>query len=77
MTPTKIYRLDTSQWSTERIVFLIAGIFVILSVILGFIVHPGFYYATAFFGSMLVFFSLTGYCPMAILVDSIIQKHKR
>lgn len=73
---SKIYRLDTSKWNVERSVFLVAGIFVAVSVLLGMIIHAGFFWFTLFVGSMLVFFALTGYCPMAILIDRILNKKK-
>ena len=70
MSHSSLYRLDRSRWSVERIVFLIAGIFVAAFESLGLWVHPGFHYAALFVGGMLVFFALTGWCPMAILVDT-------
>lgn len=70
MPHSSLYRLDRSSWSVERTVFLIAGIFVATFELLGLLVHPGFHYAALFVGGMLIFFSLTGWCPMAILVDT-------
>lgn len=66
-----MYKLNTSKWSVERAVYLVAGIFVLGSVILGCIVHEYFLYFTAFVGAMLINFSLTGWCPMAILLDKV------
>lgn len=74
MSQKNMYRLDISRWSVERCIFLIAGMLVALFSILGFILNPAFHYASLFVAGMLVFFSLTGYCPMAILVDTILKK---
>lgn len=63
-----MYRADTKSWYLERLIRLIAGIFVLGSVVLGFLVHPGFFYFTGFVGLMLIIFSLTGFCPMAIIL---------
>lgn len=76
MKPSNIYRLDISKWSVERTVFLVAGIFVAVSVVFGMTIHAGFLWFTLFVGSMLIFFALTGYCPMAILVDRMLNKKK-
>lgn len=64
-----MYKLNTSKWSVERAVYLVAGIFVLGSVVLGFVVHEYFLYFTGFVGAMLINFSLTGWCPMAILLE--------
>lgn len=70
------YRLDITQWNVERFIFLIAGLFVVTFSILGAIVHPNFHYASLFVGGMLVFFALTGYCPMAIFVSAFLNRHR-
>lgn len=74
MSHSPLYRMDQSRWSVERIVFLVAGILVAGCSALGLLVHPGFHYATLFVGGMLAFFALTGYCPLAILIDTIQKK---
>ena len=77
MSHSSLYRLDRSHWSVERIVFLIAGILVAALTSLGLWVHPGFHYAALFIGGMLIFFALTGYCPMAILVNTLQKKYSK
>ena len=72
----KMYRLPTHQWFLERMIYLIAGIFVVGSVALGHYVSPYFYLFTAFVGLMLINFALTGYCPMAILLHNCRIKEK-
>ena len=42
----------------------IAGTFVLLSLALGYWLHPGWYLFTAFVGANLLQSSLTGWCPM-------------
>lgn len=42
----------------------IAGLFVVLSLALGYYVHPGFYLFTAFVGLNLLQSAFTRWCPM-------------
>jgi hypothetical protein len=62
-----MYIADTRTWYLERIIRLIAGIFVAGSVALGFLVSPKWFYFSGFVGVMLVIFALTGFCPMSII----------
>lgn len=48
----------------ERALRLIAGAFVIASVLLGMYVHTGFLWFTVFVGANLFQSSLTNWCPM-------------
>lgn len=48
----------------DTIIRRIAGIFIIVSVILGWTVHPYFYFFTAFVGFNLLQSSITGFCPL-------------
>lgn len=48
----------------DRVLRGIAGLFVVLSVGLGYWVHPGFFGFTAFVGLNLVQSAFTGWCPM-------------
>ena len=52
----------------ERQVFAIAGLLVLLGVVLGFQVYPGWFGLSAFVGAGLMIAGLTGFCPMAILL---------
>ena len=54
--------------SIERLLRLIAGLFVMLSVALGWWVHPGFYLFTAFVGLNLFQSAFTNWCPMMWLL---------
>ena len=49
----------------------IAGVFVLLSVGLGYWVHPGFYLFTAFVGLNLLQSAFTKKCPMISLLRSL------
>lgn len=46
----------------------IAGSFVLLSLALGWWVHPGFYLFTAFVGLNLLQSGFTGWCPMMTIL---------
>lgn len=50
--------------SLERMLRMIAGSFVLLSVALGYWVHPGWYAFTAFIGLNLLQSAFTNWCPM-------------
>ncbi len=65
------YRLSVHFWSVERAVFLVAGIFIVISLCLGMWWNENFFYFSLFVGGMLIQFSLTGYCPMASIVRKI------
>jgi Protein of unknown function (DUF2892) len=47
---------------------LIAGAFVVLSVLLGMYVHPGFLWFTAFVGANLFQSAFTNWCPMMTIL---------
>jgi hypothetical protein len=51
--------MDVNRWLR-----LIAGLFVLASVVLGFLVSPKFYYFTAFVGLNLFQSAFTNWCPM-------------
>ena len=63
-----MYIANSKTWYLERLIRLVAGIFVLGSVLLGLFVHPGFFYFTGFVGIMLMIFALTGFCPMSIIL---------
>jgi DUF2892 family protein len=50
--------------SIERYLRLIAGFFVMLSVALGYWVHPAWFLFTVFVGANLFQSAFTGWCPM-------------
>jgi len=63
-----MYIANSKTWYLERLIRLVAGIFVLGSVLLGLFVHAGFFYFTGLVGLMLVIFALTGFCPMSIIL---------
>jgi hypothetical protein len=48
----------------EPMLRLIAGVFVVASVLLGLYVHPGFLWFTVFVGANLFQSAFTNWCPM-------------
>ncbi len=60
--------------SIERIVFAVAGAFVLISVILGYYVSPWFLLFTGFVGLNLFQSAFTGFCPLASILKKIGQK---
>jgi hypothetical protein len=54
--------------SIERIVFAVAGLFVLVSVVLGYYVSPWFLAFTAFVGANLLQSAFTGFCPLATIL---------
>ncbi len=63
-----MFRADNKAWYMERFIRLLAGIFVLGSVLLGYFVHPGWFVFTGLVGAMLMIFALTGFCPMSIIL---------
>lgn len=55
----------------ERYLRLTAGFFVMLSVGLGYYVHPGFFLFTAFVGLNLLQSAFSNWCPMMSLLRKI------
>ncbi len=72
----KLYRIKTDHWYIERMVYLVGGFFIFISAVLALKVNIKFIYFTIFVGVMFMNFSLTGYCPMAIIFDRIKVKNK-
>ncbi len=63
-----MYIAKTDSWYLERIIWLIAGIFILLSVILTLIHSPYWLILTALVGINLIVFAFTGFCLMANLL---------
>jgi len=55
----------------ERILRIIAGVFILLSVGLGMFVSPKWYYFTAFVGLNLLQSGFTNWCPMISLLKAL------
>lgn len=54
--------------NTEQYVRMFAGLFVLVSLSLGYWVHPGFFLFTAFVGLNLGQSAFTGFCPLEIIL---------
>jgi hypothetical protein len=54
--------------NVERALRLVAGAFVVLSVVLGMYVHPGFLWFTVFVGANLAQSAFTNWCPMMAIL---------
>ena len=54
--------------TVERYLRLIAGLFVLASVLLGIYAHPAFFWFTAFVGLNLFQSAFTGWCPMMAIL---------
>jgi hypothetical protein len=52
----------------DRLVLAVAGSLIVISVLLGNLVHPYWYAVAAFLGADLAQASITGYCPLATLL---------
>ena len=46
----------------------IAGLFILISVVLGYFVHPGFFLLTAFVGANLLQSGFSRWCPMMTIL---------
>ncbi len=73
----KIFKLNTEYWYTERIVYLVGGAFVFVSVLLGMTLDSRWLYFSLFVGFMFMNFAVTGYCPMAILANKLGARRKQ
>jgi hypothetical protein len=61
--------------TVERMLFVIAGLFVMLSVGLGYYVSPWFYAFTAFVGLNLFQSGFTNWCPMMWVLEKLGFQH--
>jgi hypothetical protein len=57
--------------SIDRIVLAVAGLFILISVALGYFVHPYWLFFTAFVGLNLLQSAFTGFCPMVIILKKL------
>lgn len=57
--------IKTDEWYIERVIYLFAGIFTLVSTALAFFHSIYWLIFTAFVGINLVIFALTGFCLMA------------
>jgi len=57
--------------TVERLLRMIAGAFVLVSVALGYWVHPGWFLFTAFVGLNLFQSAFTNWCPMMTILKKL------
>jgi hypothetical protein len=63
--------------SIERGVTAFAGFMVLLSLLLTWLVHPGFIWLTVFVGANLLQSSFTGFCPAAKIMHKMGMKSEK
>jgi Flp pilus assembly protein TadB len=66
----------TDNWYLERIIFLIAGLFILISLVLGLLWNPYWFILTFLVGINLIIFALTGFCIMANILYKLGVKPK-
>ena len=66
-----MYMLRTDGWYLERLTYLIGGSMTLLSAVLAAFVSPYWLILTALVGVNLIILSLTGFCPMAIILSKL------
>jgi len=66
-----MYILRTDGWYLERLTYLIGGSMTLLSAVLAAFVSPYWLILTALVGVNLIILSLTGFCPMAIILSKL------
>lgn len=60
--------MNTKNWYLERIVWLVAGLVVLTSLILSQVHSPYWLILTGLVGLNLVILSLTGFCPLTVIL---------
>jgi Protein of unknown function (DUF2892) len=55
----------------NRYLRLFAGLFILISLTLGYLVHPGWYLFTAFVGLNLLQSAFTNWCPLMALLEAL------
>jgi len=68
--------MDTDSWYLERIIWLMAGIIVLITLILALFVSQWFLIITALIGLNLAVMALTGFCPTVIILKKLGIKSK-
>jgi len=63
-----MYLAKTDKWYLERVIWLIAGIFILLSLTLAYLFSLYWLILTALVGINLIIFAFTGFCIMANLL---------
>ena len=65
----KLYIAKKDEWYLERVIWMVAGVFTLASVVLAQFHSPYWLILTSLVGINLVIFSLTGFCIMANILN--------
>jgi hypothetical protein len=71
-----MYKHQTHTWSITRLVFFIAGALLVTATALTYFVSEWFLLFLGMIGAMQMFYALTGYCPMAMLLKKLGAPHE-
>ncbi|MDD3593565.1 MAG: DUF2892 domain-containing protein [Candidatus Gastranaerophilales bacterium] len=71
-----MYMAKTDSWYLERIIYLIAGVMVLLSLALAYFFSEYWLILTALVGINLIIFALSGFCIMANILVKLGVKPK-
>ena len=63
-----MYLAQTQRWTMERLIRVTAGMLTLAGVVLAATVSSWWMVLPGFVGTNLVIFSLTGFCPLAVLL---------
>jgi hypothetical protein len=63
-----MYLAQTQRWTVERVIRAMAGVFTLAGAGLAAAVSPWWLLLPGLVGTNLVIFSLTGFCPMAVVL---------
>ncbi|MCU0825012.1 MAG: DUF2892 domain-containing protein [Leptospira sp.] len=63
-----MYLASTKTWYLERVVFLVAGLFTLVGLSIGYFLSPWGFLLNLLVGINLVVFASFGFCPMAIFL---------
>ncbi|MBK8396050.1 MAG: DUF2892 domain-containing protein [Leptospiraceae bacterium] len=66
-----MYLAKTDKWYMERVIWLLAGLFTLVSLGLGIFVSPNWFIFTGLVGLNQLILSITGFCPMAVFLNKI------
>ena len=64
------YHKESTIMNIDRLVFAIAGFFVLASLLLGYFVSPYWYLFTGFVGLNMFQAAFTGFCPLAKILKA-------
>lgn len=73
----KVEKSGVAFLSIERQVQITIGSGVLIGLIFGYLIHPGFLFLSAFFGAGLLFAGITGSCGLAMLMGKMPWNQKK